>query len=143
MNKIAIVFWSGTGNTETMANYIAEGVRAAGGEAALLGPGDFSASQFSAYSAVAFGCHAMGSEVLEEAEFEPMFSALEGSLGGKRIALFGSYGWGDGQWMRDWCKRCDDAGASLLDENGLMVNEAPDAEGEEACKELGRKLAVW
>ena len=143
MNKIAIVFWSGTGNTEAMANYIAEGVRAAGGEAALLGPGDFSASQFSAYSAVAFGCPAMGSEVLEEAEFEPMFSALEGSLGGKRIALFGSYGWGDGQWMRDWCARCDDAGANLLDENGLMVNEAPDAEGEEACKELGRKLAVW
>ena len=143
MNKIAIVFWSGTGNTETMANYIAEGVRAAGGEAALLGPGDFSASQFSAYSAVAFGCPAMGSEVLEEAEFEPMFSALEGSLGGKRIALFGSYGWGDGQWMRDWRKRCDDAGANLLDENGLMVNEAPDAEGEEACKELGRKLAAW
>ena len=143
MNKIAIVFWSGTGNTETMANYIAEGVRAAGSEAELLGPGDFSASQFSAYSAVAFGCPAMGSEVLEEAEFEPMFSALEGSLGGKRIALFGSYGWGDGQWMRDWCKRCDDAGASLLDENGLMVNEAPDAESEEACKELGRKLAAW
>ncbi|RKI64311.1 flavodoxin [bacterium 1xD42-67] len=143
MNKIAIVFWSGTGNTETMANYIAEGVRVAGGEAALLGPGDFSASQFSAYSAVAFGCPAMGSEVLEEAEFEPMFSALEGSLGGKRIALFGSYGWGDGQWMRDWCARCDDAGANLLNENGLMVNEAPDAEGEEACKELGRKLAAW
>ena len=143
MNKIAIVFWSRTGNTEAMAGYIAEGVRAAGGEAALLGPGNFSASQFSAYSAVAFGCPAMGSEVLEEAEFEPMFSALEGSLGGKRIALFGSYGWGDGQWMRDWRKRCDDAGANLLDENGLMVNEAPDAEGEEACKELGRKLAAW
>lgn len=143
MNKIAIVFWSGTGNTEAMAGYIAEGVRAAGGEAALLGPGDFSASQFSAYSAVAFGCPAMGSEVLEEAEFEPMFSALEGSLGGKRIALFGSYGWGDGQWMRDWCARCDDAGANLLDENGLMVNEAPDGSGEEVCKELGRKLAAW
>ena len=143
MNKIAIVFWSGTGNTEAMANYIAEGVRAAGGEAELRGPGDFLASQFSAYSAVAFGCPAMGSEVLEEAEFEPMFSALEGSLGGKRIALFGSYGWGDGQWMRDWCARCDNAGANLLDENGLMVNEAPDAEGEEACKELGRKLAAW
>ena len=143
MNKIAIVFWSGTGNTEAMAGYIAEGVRVAGGEAELLGPGDFSASQFSAYSAVAFGCPAMGSEVLEEAEFEPMFSALEGSLSGRRIALFGSYGWGDGQWMRDWCARCDDAGANLLDENGLMVNEAPDGSGEEACKELGRKLAAW
>lgn len=143
MNKIAIVFWSGTGNTEAMANYIAEGVRAAGGEAKLLGPGDFSAGQLAAYSAVAFGCPAMGSEVLEEMEFEPMFSALEHSLSGKRIALFGSYGWGDGQWMRDWYKRCDDAGANLLDESGLTVNEAPDPEGEEACRELGRKLAAW
>lgn len=143
MNKIAIVFWSGTGNTEAMANFIAEGVRAAGGEAELLGPGDFSASRFSAYSAVAFGCPAMGSEELEESEFEPMFAALENSLSGKRIALFGSYGWGDGQWMRDWCKRCDDAGANLLDENGLMVNEAPDGSGEEACRKLGRRLAAW
>ena len=143
MNKIAIVFWSGTGNTEAMANYIAEGVRAAGGEVELLGPGDFSAGQFSAYSAVAFGCPAMGSEELEESEFEPMFAALESSLSGKRIALFGSYGWGDGQWMRDWCARCGKAGAVLLDENGLIVNEAPDADGETACKELGRKLAAW
>ena len=143
MNKIAIVFWSGTGNTEAMANYIAEGVRAAGGEAELFVPGDFSAGQLPAYNAVAFGCPAMGGEVLEELEFEPMFAALEGSLSGKRIALFGSYGWGDGQWMRDWCARCGSAGANLLDENGLMVNEAPDAGGVEACKELGRRLAAW
>ena len=72
-----------------------------------------------------------------------MFAALEGSLSGKRVALFGSYGWGDGQWMRDWCQRCDSAGANLLDENGLAINETPDAAGEEACKELGRKLAAW
>lgn len=143
MNKIAIVFWSGTGNTEAMANYIAEGVRSAGGEAELMGPGDFSADRFSGYSAVAFGCPAMGSEVLEESEFEPMFATLEGSLGGKKIALFGSYGWGDGQWMRDWCERCDSAGANLLDENGLTVNESPDGAGEEACQELGRRLAAW
>lgn len=143
MNKIAIVFWSGTGNTEAMANYIAKGVQSAGVEAELMGPGDFCADKFADYSAVAFGCPAMGSEVLEEAEFEPMFSALEGSLSGKRIALFGSYGWGDGQWMRDWCKRCSAAGANLLDENGLAVNETPDIEGGEACRELGRKLAAW
>lgn len=143
MNRIAIVFWSGSGNTEAMAGCIAQGVRAAGGEAELLGPGDFSAGQLSAYSAVAFGCPAMGGEVLEEAEFEPMFAALEGSLSGKRVALFGSYGWGDGQWMRDWCARCGSAGADLLDENGLAIKEAPDAAGEEACKELGGKLATW
>lgn len=143
MNKIAIVFWSGTGNTEAMANCIAEGVRTAGGEAELMGPEKFSAAQLTAYSAVALGCPAMGGEVLEEMEFEPMFAALEGSLSGKRIALFGSYGWGDGQWMREWCARCDSAGASLLDENGLTINETPDAAGEEACRELGRKLAAW
>ena len=143
MNKIAIVFWSGTGSTEAMANYIAEGIRTAGGEAEVMGPGDFSAAQLTAYSAVAFGCPAMGDESLEESEFEPMFSALESSLSGRRIALFGSYGWGDGQWMRDWCARCGKAGAVLLDANGLIINEAPDDAGAEACKELGRKLAAW
>ena len=143
MSKIAIVYWSGTGNTETMANCIAEGVREAGGEAELMGPTEFSATRFSEFSAVAFGCPAMGSEVLEEEAFEPMFAGLEGSLGGKRIALFGSYGWGDGQWMRDWCARCENAGAMLLDEQGLTVNEAPDAQGQEVCRALGRRLAAW
>lgn len=143
MSKIAIVYWSGTGNTEAMANYIAEGVRAAGGEVEMFGPSEFTAAQLTSFSAVAFGCPAMGSEVLEESEFEPMFAALEHSLGGKNIALFGSYGWGDGQWMHDWCDRCDNAGANLLDENGLIVNETPDADGEEICKELGGKLVAW
>lgn len=143
MSKIAIVFWSGTGNTEAMAHYIADGVRAGGGEAELFSPRDFSARQLASFSAVAFGCPAMGGEVLEEEEFEPMFSALENALSGKNIALFGSYGWGDGGWMRDWCARCWKAGANLLEENGLMVNETPDAEGEENCKALGRRLAVW
>ena len=143
MSKIAIVFWSGTGNTEAMANYIAEGVRAAGGEVEMFGPSDFAAGQLDAFSAVAFGCPAMGSEVLEEDEFEPMFTDVESSLRGKSIALFGSYGWGDGEWMRDWRDRCNNAGANLLDENGLIVNEAPDAEGEEACREVGRRLAAW
>ena len=94
MKKIAIVYWSGTGNTEAMAECIAEGVREAGAEAELMGPAAFSAARFAEFSAVAFGCPAMGSEVLEEADFEPMFAGLEGVLGGKRIALFGSYGWG-------------------------------------------------
>lgn len=143
MSKTAIVFWSGTGNTEAMANNIAEGVRAVGGKAEIFNPGNFKAGQLTSFDAVAFGCPAMGSEVLEESEFEPMFTALENSLSGKKIALFGSYGWGDGQWMRDWCARCNEAGANLLDESGLMVNEAPDADGERACKELGKRLATW
>ena len=143
MSKIAIVYWSGTGNTEAMANYIAEGIQAAGGEAARFGPGEFTAAQLDEFGAVAFGCPAMGSEVLEEMEFEPMFAGLEGSLSGRKVALFGSYGWGDGQWMRDWCDRCAAAGASLLEAEGLIVNETPDADGLESCKELGRKLAAW
>lgn len=143
MGRIAIVYWSGTGNTEAMANFIAEGVRAAGGEAEMFVPDGFSAEKLADFSAAAFGCPAMGDEVLEESEFDPMFAALEHSLSGKHIALFGSYGWGDGQWMRDWCERCRNAGASLLEENGLIVNDAPDAEGEESCRELGRKLAAW
>ncbi len=143
MSKIAIVYWSGTGNTEAMAKCIEEGVKAAGGEAVLMGIGEFSPARFSEFSAVAFGCPAMGSEQLEETEFEPAFEALESSLSGKNIALFGSYGWGDGQWMRDWCSRCDNAGANLLDENGLMANEAPDDAMQESCRDLGRRLAAW
>lgn len=143
MKKLAIVYWSGTGNTETMANCIAEGAEGAGAKVTLCGPEDFSAARFAEFDAVAFGCPAMGSEVLEEVEFEPMFEGLEGQLSGKQIALFGSYGWGDGQWMRDWCARCDAAGANLLDDEGLVVNEAPDEDAQENCRELGRKLANW
>ena len=106
MSKVAIVFWSATGNTETMANCIAEGA----GAAATI-------------DVVAFGCPAMGAEQLEESEFEPMFAGLEGSLNGKKVVLFGSYGWGDGQWMRDWCERAKEDGAVLFSEEGLICNE--------------------
>ena len=143
MNKLAIVYWSGTGNTETMANCIAEGAREAGAEVALMGPAAFSAAGLTEYQVVAFGCPAMGAEQLEEDEVEPMFSGLEGSLGSKKIALFGSYGWGDGQWMRDWCAREKAAGADLYDEEGLIANESPNEEAREACRDLGRSLAAW
>ena len=143
MNKVAIVYWSGTGNTEKMAFCIAEGVKEAGGEAVMLAPGAFSAGSFRDYGTVAFGCPAMGAEVLEEMEFDPMFTSLEGSLSGKKIALFGSYGWGDGQWMRDWCERCESAGANLFDAEGLIANESPDDDAQDACRALGRSLAQW
>lgn len=143
MSKIAIVYWSGTGNTEKMADCVAQGVQDAGGEAQRFTPAEFDASRLGAFGAVAFGCPSMGSEQLEESEFEPMFAGLEGSLGGKKIALFGSYGWGDGQWMRDWCARCEAAGANLYDEEGLIANEAPGADDQDACRELGRGLAGW
>ena len=141
--KTAVIYWSGTGNTEAMARAVAEGMTAAGAEAVLLTPAEVAPGDLNAYAAIAFGCPAMGSEVLEESEFDPMFTDLEGALSGKKIALFGSYGWGDGQWMRDWCARCEAANANIYDENGLMAHETPDGEVLEACRELGRKLAAW
>ena len=143
MSKIGIVYWSGTGNTENMAQRIAEGAREAGAEAVLMGPTEFSPARWPEFQAVALGCPSMGTEQLEEETFEPMFSGLEGTLGGKKIALFGSYGWGDGQWMRDWWSRCDEAGANLYGTEGLIVNDAPDDAAREQCRALGRALAAW
>ena len=92
MSKVAIVFWSATGNTETMANCIAEG---AGAAATIVPCADMTPAKLGEFDVVAFGCPAMGAEQLEESEFEPMFAGLEGSLNGKKVALFGSYGWGE------------------------------------------------
>ncbi|MFI3169636.1 MAG: flavodoxin [Faecalibacterium sp.] len=143
MNKLAVVFWSGTGNTETMANLIAEGCNAAGGAATLIPFAEAGADILSAYDAFAFGCPSMGAEQLEDGDVEPNFSALESGLNGKKVALFGSYGWGDGQWMRDWCERTTGAGATLAQEEGLIANETPDDDAEEACRALGATLASW
>ena len=143
MNSIAIVYWSGTGNTEQMAFAVEEGVRRAGGRAVLLQPGEFYAERLGTFDAVAFGCPAMGAEELEEGEFAPMFEDLEDGLSGRRVALFGSYGWGDGQWMRDWADRCRSHGAELLQPEGLIANEAPDEAALDACRALGEELARW
>lgn len=139
MAKVAVVYWSGTGNTEAMANAIAQGISEAGGEVDVCACGNFDAGTLGNYEKFAFGCPAMGDEVLEESEFEPFFSGIEGSLSGKKVALFGSYGWGDGQWMRDWQDRVTGDGASLFEE-GLIVNGAPD---EDACKEFGKRFAAF
>ena len=101
---------------------------------------EFSPEQVSEYSAIAFGCPSMGSEQLEESEFEPMFTACEGRLSGKNIALFGSYGWGDGEWMRSWESRCNDDGANLACDS-VICNETPDDDALAACRELGASLA--
>mgnify|MGYP000244229564 CR=1 FL=1 len=140
MKKAAVIYWSGTGNTEAMANAVLEGMKSAGADAVLLTASDVDGSAVGGYDAVALGCPAMGSEVLEDMEFEPMFDGCKSSLKGKRVALFGSYGWGDGQWMRDWAQRADDDGAFLCGEP-LIVNEAPDADGLEQCRALGAGLA--
>ena len=143
MRKVAVVYWSGTGNTEAMAAAVAEGIREKGAEAALFTAAEFDASMVDNFDAIAFGCPSMGAEQLEESEFEPMFSACEPKLQGKKIALFGSYGWGDGQWMRDWCERAKGDGAVLFSEEGLICNEAPDEDAQEACRKLGASLAAW
>ncbi len=140
MSKVAIVYWSGTGNTEAMAESVLEGVKEAGTEGTLLTPPEFDASMAASFDAIAFGCPAMGSEVLEEDEFEPMFSACEAALSGKKIALFGSYGWGDGEWMRNWEERCVGDGAVLACES-VICNEAPDDDAQASCKALGKALA--
>ena len=137
MKKAAVIYWSGTGNTEAMANFVAEG---AGGQADLFTPGEFSADLISSYSALAFGCPSMGAEQLEEAEFEPMFEAVKPRLSGKTIGLFGSYGWGDGEWMRNWEEQCIADGAVMAGE-GVICNEAPDDTATEQCVALGKALA--
>ncbi len=139
MSKVAVVFWSGTGNTEAMANAVVDGAKGAGADVSVFGC-EFSEGNVAEFDAMAFGCPAMGAEVLEEGEFDPMFTAIEGSLSGKKVALFGSYGWGDGQWMRDWEERVTSCGA-ILATNSVMANNAPDDAAIEECMALGAALA--
>ena len=143
MSKIAVIYWSMSGNTEAMANAIAEGAQGAGAEVDVKQVSDITVDQALEYDKLALGCPAMGAEVLEESEFEPFFTELESRLGGKKVALFGSYGWGDGQWMRDWCERAKEDGAVLFNEEGLICNETPDDDAQAACRKLGADLAAW
>ena len=140
MSKVAVVYWSGTGNTEAMANFVVDGAKEAGAEVNLFTPSDFSADLIDEYDAIAFGCPSMGAEQLEEDEFEPMFSSCEDKLKDKKIALFGSYGWGDGEWMRNWEESCKGIGANLVCDF-VICNDAPDSDAKTACKNLGKALA--
>ena len=139
MSKTAVVFWSATGNTEAMADAVKEGAAQAGAEVSVFSASDFSADKAAEFDSIAFGCPAMGDEVLEEDEFRPMFDAVLPALKDKKIGLFGSYGWGDGQWMRDWEETCKSAGVTLVSEP-VMANEAPGDEAVAACKALGAAL---
>ena len=139
MSKTAVVYWSGTGNTEAMAAAVGEGIKEHGGEASLFTAAEFDPKFMAEYDAAAFGCPAMGAEVLEEDEFEPLFEACEGSIKGKKIALFGSYGWGDGEWMRNWEDRCREDGAVLACDS-VICNDAPDDDALASCKALGAAL---
>lgn len=139
MSKVAVVYWSSTGNTEAMANAVSEGAKAAGAEVSMFEAGSFSADKMEQFDAFAFGCPAMGDEVLEESEFEPLFTECESKMEGKKAALFGSYGWGDGQWMRDWEERCKDHKITLASEC-VICQEEPDEDVLESCRTLGKAL---
>lgn len=140
MSKIAVVYWSGTGNTAAMAVAVADGAKEKGAEAVILPSSDFDISMVDQYDAIAFGCPAMGAEVLEEGEFDPMFESCKPALNGKKIALFGSYGWGDGEWMRSWEAVAKGFGAELVC-GSVICADAPDEEAQAACEALGKALA--
>lgn len=144
MAKIAVVYWSGTGNTQTMAESIMEGLSSAGAEAHLFTVGEFDKASLDSYDKIAFGCPAMGAEELEPDEFEPFFASIEEQLNGKKIALFGSYEWAGegsgGEWMQTWQGRVKDRGADLF-ETGLIIYDSPDADGRAKCKAFGERFA--
>ncbi len=139
MSKVAVVYWSGTGNTEAMANAVVKGVKAGGAEVELFQVDDFNADEMSKYNAFAFGCPAMGDEVLEEDSFEPFFTDAEAKLKGVPVVLFGSYGWGGGVWMENWFERAKDAGAKVI--GNVIAENAPDDDALADCEKLGESLA--
>ena len=142
MDKIYVVYWSQTGNTEVMAEAIGQGIRESGREAETLTVSQISADTLKEAQAFALGCPAMGDEVLEESEMEPFMEQLDPMISGKQIGLFGSYGWGDGQWMREWAERVTGEGATVVNGEGLICQETPDDAMLEECKNLGKSLAA-
>ena len=140
MSKIAVVFWSGTGNTEAMAGFVEEGAKAAGAEVAKFGPEEFTKEMVKDYDAIAFGCPAMGDEELEETEFAPMFDSVKDSLSGKKLSLIGSYDWGEGEWMESWKQTCLEAGA-VLGSEPVIANNEPDDEAADQLRAMGKALA--
>ena len=139
--SISVVYWSGTGNTHAMAEAVAEGIRSAGADSVVMEVSDADAAALAEEEAFALGCPSMGAEQLEESEMEPFVEMLEPLVSGRKILLFGSYGWGDGEWMRDWCERMKNAGAVLVREEGVTANDAPDDEALEECRAAGKELA--
>ena len=141
MSKISIIYWSGTGNTEEMANLIHEGIVSQNGEVATKSVSEASVDDVINSEIVVLGCPSMGNEELEDSEMEPFVSSIEDKVNGKKVALFGSYGWGDGQWMRDWEERMEAAGANLIEES-ITVNGSPDGDDDKKVLiDLGKRLA--
>ena len=140
MSKVAVVYWSSTGNTEAMANLIADGIKEAGAEVEVATSDCFGIDDVDNYEKIVLGCPSMGDEELEDSEFEPMYSSIKPKLNGKKVALFGSYGWGDGEWMHNWEDKCKEDGAVLVSD-GVICQDEPDDDAVESCKALGKALA--
>ncbi len=136
MAKVAVVYWSGTGNTAKMTELVAEGATQKGADVTIFTSADFTKDMVADYDGIAFGCPSMGAEVLEESEFQPMWDDVKDSLSGKKVVLYGSYGWGDGEWMRNWE---EEAGSVVVET--YICNGEPSGDGEDACKDLGANLA--
>lgn len=141
MKKISVVFWSQSGNTKDMAEAIGEGIQRGGAQAEVMDVSVASMEDLKQQDIIAIGCPAMGAEVLEESEMEPFISEFERFISGKKLALFGSYSWGDGQWMRDWVERMSAGGAVIVNEEGTIAQDTPDAATLEICRQLGERLA--
>ena len=139
MSEIMVVYWSGTGNTEAMAGFVGQGIKEGGKEAKVVSVSDVTPDDLKDCQVFALGCPSMGAEQLEEGEMEPFVEAVKGFASGKTIGLFGSNGWGDGEWMRNWEDSCKEAGANLVCES-VICQEEPDDEATEACKALGAAL---
>lgn len=142
MEKIYVIYWSMSGNTQAMAEAIAKGINDSGKEVVVQYVSEASVSELQDAKVFALGCPAMGAEVLEEGEMEPFVSEVEGIAAGKKIALFGSYGWGDGQWMRDWEERMSGCGAAIINGAGLICHESPDDAMISECENLGKQIAT-
>ena len=142
MKRIQVIYWSQSGNTKEMADAIGEGIQKAGAQSEVIDVSAASVESLIQQEVFAIGCPAMGAEVLEESEMEPFITDFEKIVSGKKIALFGSYSWGDGQWMRDWVERMSDAGAIMINEEGTMAQDTPDSDALERCRQLGAQLAA-
>lgn len=139
MKKVSVIYWSGTGNTEKMAQAVAAGAKTEQTEVTLLPVSEVTPRHVTEADYIALGCPSMGDEILEESEMEPFVSSIESLVKGKPLVLFGSYGWGNGQWMDDWTDRMKKQGAQLMTD-GLIINNEPDNEGLTKCRDLGLQL---
>ena len=140
MSKIYVVYWSASGNTKAMAEAIGNGITAEGCEAQVIEVGNISSDILKNEAVFALGCPAMGAEQLEEDEMEPFVTEVDAFASGKKIGLFGSYGWGGGEWMSDWVERMNAAGAEVIGNSGIICQDTPDNDALEQCEKLGKKL---